>query len=141
VPGTNGGKMSKSANNTINIFLDDKKLRKQVMSIETDSTPLEAPKNTETCKVFAIYKLLATDTEIAEIIEKYKNVNQDFGWGHSKQALYELIITRFKTEREKYNYYMSNRDEVDKALILGAEKAQEVANGVLKRVRETLGFL
>jgi tryptophanyl-tRNA synthetase len=141
VPGTNGGKMSKSANNTINIFLDDKKLRKQVMSIETDSTPLEAPKNTETCKVFAIYKLLATDTEIAEIIEKYKNVNQDFGWGHAKQGLYELIITRFKTEREKYNYYMSNRDEVDKALVLGAEKAQEVANGVLKRVRETLGFL
>jgi tryptophanyl-tRNA synthetase len=141
VPGTNGGKMSKSANNIINIFLDDKKLRKQVMSIETDSTPLEAPKNAETCKVFAIYKLLATETEIAEMTVKYKNINQDFGWGHAKQALYELIITRFKTEREKYNYYMSNRAEVDKALVLGAEKAQEVANGVLKRVREKLGFL
>jgi tryptophanyl-tRNA synthetase len=141
VPGTNGGKMSKSANNIINIFLDDKKLRKQVMSIETDSTPLEAPKNEETCKVFAIYKLLATETEIAEMIEKYKNINQDFGWGHAKQALYDLIITRFKTEREKYNYYMSNRAEVDKALVLGAEKAKEVANSVLKRVREKLGFL
>lgn len=140
VPGTNGGKMSKSANNIINIFLDDKKLRKQVMSIETDSTPLEEPKNTETCKVFAIYKLLATDTQIAELIEKYKNVNRDFGWGHAKQALFELITTRFKTEREKYNYYMSHTSEIDEALALGAEKAKVVANGVLKRVREKLGY-
>jgi tryptophanyl-tRNA synthetase len=141
VPGTNGGKMSKSANNIINIFLDDKKLRKQVMSIETDSTPLEDPKDTETCKVFAIYKLLATETQIAEMTEKYKNVNRDFGWGHAKQALFELIIERFKTEREKYNHYMSNRAEIDEALSLGAQKAQIVANGVLQRVREKLGFL
>ena len=141
VPGTNGGKMSKSANNIINIFLDDKALRKQVMSIETDSTPLEDPKDTETCKVFAIYKLLATETQIAEMTEKYKNVDRDFGWGHAKQALFELIIERFKTEREKYNHYMSNRAEIDEALALGAQKAQIVANGVLKRVREKLGFL
>ena len=141
VPGTNGGKMSKSANNIINIFLDDKKLRKQVMSIETDSTPLEAPKDTETCKVFAIYKLLASETEIAEMTERYKNVNQDFGWGHAKQALYELIVERFKTEREKYNYYMANREELDKALALGAEKARKVADEVLSRVRGKLGFL
>ena len=140
VPGTNGGKMSKSANNIINIFLDDKKLRKQVMSIETDSTPLEEPKNTETCKVFAIYKLLATEKQIAELTEKYKNVNQDFGWGHAKQALFELITERFKTERERYNYYMSHTSEIDEALALGAEKAKVVANGVLKRVREKLGY-
>ena len=140
VPGTNGGKMSKSANNLINIFLDDKKLRKQVMSIETDSTPLEEPKNTETCKVFAIYKLLATENQIAELTEKYKNENQAFGWGHAKQALFELITERFKTEREKYNYYMSNTSEIDEALALGAEKAKVVANGVLKRVREKLGY-
>jgi tryptophanyl-tRNA synthetase len=141
VPGTNGGKMSKSANNIINIFLDDKKLRKQVMSIETDSTPLEDPKDTETCKVFAIYKLVASETQIAELTEKYKNVDRDFGWGHAKQALFELIIERFKTEREKYNHYMSNRAEIDEALKLGAQKAQIVANGVLQRVREKLGFL
>lgn len=141
VPGTNGGKMSKSANNIINIFLDDKALRKQVMSIETDSTPLEEPKNPDSCKVFAIYKLLANETQLAEMIEKYKNINRDFGWGHAKQALFELIIERFKTEREKYNYYMSNRNELDEALALGAEKAREVANGVLKRVREKLGYL
>ena len=141
VPGTNGGKMSKSANNIINIFLDDKALRKQVMSIETDSTPLEEPKNPESCKVFAIYKLLANETQLAEMIEKYKNINRDFGWGHAKQALFELIIERFKSEREKYNYYMSNRNELDEALALGAEKAREVANGVLKRVRDKLGYL
>ena len=141
VPGTNGGKMSKSANNIINIFLDDKALRKQVMSIETDSTPLEDPKDTETCKVFAIYKLLATETQIIDLTEKYKNVNRDFGWGHAKQALFELIIERFKTEREKYNHYMSNRTEIDEALKLGAQKAQIVANAVLHRVREKLGFL
>jgi tryptophanyl-tRNA synthetase len=141
VPGTNGGKMSKSANNIINIFLDDKKLRKQVMSIETDSTPLQDPKDTETCNVFAIYKLVASETQIAELTERYKNVNRDFGWGHAKQALFELIIERFKTEREKYNHYMSNRAEIDEALKLGAQKAQIVANGVLQRVREKLGFL
>lgn len=140
VPGTNGGKMSKSANNIINIFLDDKSLRKQVMSIETDSTPLEDPKDTESCKIFAIYKLLANDEQLAAMIEKYKNVNRDFGWGHAKQALFELIIERFKVEREKYNYYMNNLEEVDKALLQGAEKAKVIANGVLERVRQKLGY-
>ena len=140
VPGTNGGKMSKSANNTIIIFLDDKSLRKQVMSIETDSTPLEDPKDTETCKIFAIYKLLANDKQLADMEEKYKNANRDFGWGHAKQALFELILERFKTERETYNYYMNNLDELEKALELGAAKAGAIADVVLSRVREKLGF-
>jgi len=140
VPGTNGGKMSKSANNIINIFLDDKALRKQVMSIETDSMPLEEPKNPDTCKIFAIYKLLANESQLAEMTEKYKNVNRDFGWGHAKQALFELILERFKVEREKYNYYMNNLEEVDKALFQGAEKAKAVANVVLEKVRKKLGY-
>lgn len=140
VPGTNGGKMSKSANNIINIFLDDKALRKQVMSIETDSTPLEEPKNPETCKIFTIYKLLANEEQQAEMLDKYKNVNRDFGWGHAKQALFELITKKFKTEREKYNYYMNNLDELEKTLELGAAKAGSIADGVLSRVREKLGF-
>lgn len=140
VPGTNGGKMSKSANNIINIFLDDKALRKQVMSIETDSTPLEEPKNPETCKIFTIFKLLANEQQQAEMLEKYKNVNRDFGWGHAKQALFELIMNKFKTERERYNYYMNNLDELEKALELGATKAGVIADGVLSRVREKLGF-
>jgi len=140
VPGTNGGKMSKSANNIINIFLDDKALRKQVMSIETDSTPLEDPKDTETCKIFAIYKLLANESQLAEMTEKYKNPNRDFGWGHAKQLLFELIVEKFKTEREKYNYYINHLQEIDKALELGAEKARKVADATLKRVRIKLGF-
>ena len=140
IPGTNAQKMSKSANNIINIFLDDKSLRKQVMSIETDSTPLEEPKNTATCKIFAIYKLLANEEQIAFLTEKYKNFNRDFGYGHAKQILFELIQEKFKTEREKYNFYMNNLSEIDKALQIGAEKAKAVANEVLARVRVKLGF-
>jgi tryptophanyl-tRNA synthetase len=140
VPGTNGGKMSKSANNIINIFLDDKALRKQIMGIESDSTPLEAPKNTETCKVFAIYKLLANENQVQAMMVNYANATGDYGYGHAKQALFELITERFKTEREKYNYYMTHLDEVDALLKMGAEKAGAIANGVLGRVREKLGF-
>jgi tryptophanyl-tRNA synthetase len=140
VPGTNGGKMSKSANNIINIFLDDKELRKQIMSIESDSTPLEDPKNPETCNIFAIYKLLATDSQIQKMRENYANANADYGYGHAKQELFELIIDKFKTEREKYTYYMSNLQEIDQELFRGAEKAAAIANGVLKRVRQKLGF-
>jgi tryptophanyl-tRNA synthetase len=140
VTGTNGGKMSKSANNTINIFLDDKALRKQIMSIATDSTPLEEPKNTETCSVFAIYKLLANENELTFMTEQYKNINRDFGYGHAKQALFELMVIKFKTERERYNYYINNQNAIDDALELGAKKAKLVAKEVLKRVREKLGF-
>lgn len=140
IPGTNGGKMSKSANNIINIFLDEKSLRKQVMSIETDSTPLEDPKDPDTCKIFAIYKLLANEAQIEIMRQHYANASRDFGYGHAKQALYELILDRFKTERETYQYYMSNLPEIEAALLKGAQKAQIIANGVLKRVREKLGF-
>lgn len=140
VPGTNGGKMSKSANNIINIFLDDKALRKQIMSIESDSTPLEAPKNIDTCNIFAIYKLLASESQLLKIRENYANANADYGYGHAKQELFELIIDKFKTEREKYNYYMNNLQEIDQELFRGAEKAASIANEVLKRVRQKLGF-
>lgn len=140
VPGTNGGKMSKSANNIINIFLDDKALRKQVMSIETDSTALEDPKNPDDCKIMAIYQLLATESQVAELKIKYKNENKDFGWGHAKQALFELIVEKFKTERERYQYFMSNPEEVEKLLEIGAQKARTQADTVLNKVREKLGF-
>lgn len=140
VPGTDGQKMSKSRGNFINIFLDDKALRKQIMSIETDSTPLEDPKNPETCKIFAIYKLVATPEQEAEMRIKYENATRDFGYGHAKQALFELICERFKAEREKYNYFMANPAEMEALLKIGAEKARKVANGVLAKVREKLGF-
>ena len=138
IPGTNGGKMSKSANNIINIFLDDKSLRKQVMSIETDSTPLEDPKNPETCNAFGIYKLLATEEQLAIMTANYLGGN--YGYGHAKQALFELICEKFKTEREKYNYYINNRLEVDALLKIGAQKSATIANGVLAKVREKLGY-
>ena len=138
IPGTNGGKMSKSANNIINIFLDDKSLRKQVMSIETDSTPLEDPKNPDTCNAFAIYSLLANDEQIAAMKANYLGGN--YGYGHAKQALFELICEKFKTEREKYNYYINHLEEVDALLQKGAQKAHIIANEVLGRVRVKLGF-
>jgi tryptophanyl-tRNA synthetase len=138
VPGTDGQKMSKSRGNIINIFLDDKALRKQIMSIETDSTPLEEPKNPDTCKVFAIYQLVANESQVAAMRQNY--VGGNYGYGHAKQALFELVCERFKTEREQYNYYISHLDEVDAVLKQGAKKASTIANGVLARVREKLGF-
>lgn len=138
IPGTDGTKMSKSKGNYINIFLSDKALRKQIMSIETDSIPLEEPKNPDTCFIFGLYKLLASETETAQMRKNYEGGN--YGYGHAKQALFELIKERFKTERERYDYYMNNLHEIDAALEAGAEKARSVADGVLKRVREKLGY-
>jgi tryptophanyl-tRNA synthetase len=138
VPGTDGHKMSKSRGNIINIFLDDKLLRKQIMSIESDSTPLEDPKNPDSCKIFALYQLLGNKNQINTLRSKYLAGN--YGYGHAKQELFELIIEKFKTEREKYNYYINNLNEIDELLNQGAIKAGIVANGVLKRVREKLGF-
>ena len=138
VPGTDGQKMSKSRNNFINIFLADKKLRKQVMAIKTDSTPLEEPKNPDTDNVFALYKLMATEEQTAEMRANYEGGN--YGYGHAKQALYELIITKFADERARYNHYMENLHEIDEALAIGAEKARNVAKNVLKRVREKIGY-
>ena len=138
VPGTDGEKMSKSRNNIINIFLADKKLRKQIMSIKTDSTPLEDPKNPETDNVFALYKLLASDAQITEMRANYEGGN--YGYGHAKQALYELIIDNFSDVRARYHHFMENKNEIDKALKIGAEKATLVANDVLKRVRKKVGY-
>ncbi|HEY5688954.1 MAG TPA: tryptophan--tRNA ligase [Yeosuana sp.] len=138
IPGTDGEKMSKSRDNTINIFLDDKKLRKQIMSIQTDSTPLEDPKDWKTCNCFAIYSLLADDSEIKMMKANYEHGH--YGYGHAKQALYDLIIEKFAMPRQRYNHFMNHLPEIDQALALGAEKAKTVANAVLKRVREKAGY-
>jgi len=138
VPGIDGEKMSKSRENTINIFLTDKKLRKQIMGIKTDSTPLEEPKDPDTDNIFALYKLLASDAQIKEMRANYEGGN--YGYGHAKQALYELIIAKFETVRERYNHYMNNQHEIDEALKLGAEKATVTANEVLQRVRKKIGY-
>ena len=138
VPGTDGEKMSKSRNNFIDIFLPEKKLRKQIMGIKTDSLGLEDPKNPDTDNVFALYKLLASDEQIAEMRANYEGGN--YGYGHAKQALYELVLDKFTDVRAKYNHYMENRHEIDEALEVGAEKARVVAKDVLKRVRTKVGY-
>ncbi|MGB3948517.1 MAG: tryptophan--tRNA ligase [Bacteroidia bacterium] len=138
VPGIDGQKMSKSYNNFINIFLPEKELKKVVMSIVTDATPLEAPKNTNTCNVFALYKLLATSSQTEEMRANYERGG--YGYGHAKTALFELILEKFKNQREQYNYYMNNRSELDAKLQIGADKARVVAQATLKRLREKLGL-
>ncbi len=138
IPGTDGAKMSKSKGNIIDIFLPEKKLRKQIMSIQTDSTPLEEPKDWSTCNCFAIYSLLASDSEIDAMKSNYENGG--YGYGHAKQALYELILVKFAQPRERYNHYMNNLNEIDDALRIGSEKAKKVANEVLDRVRATVGY-
>ena len=138
IPGTDGAKMSKSKNNIINIFLNDKKLRKQIMGIQTDSIPMEDAKDPDSCNVFTLFKLIASPNEIASMKANYEGGN--YGYGHAKQALFELLIEKFSKEREAYNYYMENLSEVDKALEIGAKKASFVANEVLSRVRKKLGY-
>ena len=138
VPGTDGEKMSKSRDNIINVFLPDKKLRKQIMGIKTDSTPLEEPKNPDTDNVFALYKLMASEEQIAEMRANYLGGN--YGYGHAKQALYELILEKFETIRTRYHYFMENRSEVDEILEKGAVKARAVASEVLQRTRSKIGY-
>lgn len=138
VPGTDGEKMSKSRGNTINIFLPEKELKKQIMSIETDSTPLEDPKNPDTDKVFAIYSLIAAEEQTALLREKYLAGN--YGYGQAKKELLELIINKFKTERELFNYYINNPDELETKLRVGAQKTRKIATETLKRVRTSLGI-
>ena len=138
VPGTDGGKMSKSKNNIIDIFLPDKALRKQVMGIETDSTPLEEPKDPDSCNVFALYSLMASEKDISAMRKNY--TGGGYGYGHAKQALYDLIIELYKVPRERYLHYMNNPEELEEILKSGAAKATGVADGVLSRIRTKLGY-
>lgn len=138
VPGTDGRKMSKSIGNTINIFLPEKQLKKQVMSIETDSKSLEEPKDPTTDKVFAFYELIATPEQTEVLRQKYLAGN--FGYGHAKKELLQLILDRFAKERETFNYYMAHLDELEEKLQQGAAKTRPIAHNTLNRVRESLGL-
>lgn len=138
IPGTDKRKMSKSYNNYIDIFLPEKELRKVVMSIVTDSTPMEEPKNPDTDTVYAIYSLIGSEEEKAALRSKYEGGN--FGYGHAKQALFELILQNFSKERELFTYYMNNTAELDQKLRVGEERARQIAHQTLGRVREKLGF-
>lgn len=138
VPGTDGRKMSKSYGNVVDVFLPKKQLKKQIMGIQTDSTPLEDPKDINTCNVFALYKLLATEDQAKQLAEQYRGGN--FGYGHAKTALLELILENFGSAREKFDHYIENPEEVFSALKMGAEKARPIAQATLNRVRNKLGF-
>ena len=138
VPGTDGRKMSKSYNNFIDIFLPDKKLRKQIMGIKTDSTPMEDKKDAEVCNVYKIYKLLSTEEQATALFEKYAAGN--YGYGHAKLELFELICDTYSLERERFNYLMENKTLIDKELERGAVKARVIAKEVLSRVRKNIGY-
>jgi tryptophanyl-tRNA synthetase len=138
IPGIDGEKMSKSRNNFIDIFLPEKELKKQVMKIVTDTKGLDDEKDPDTCNIFQLYRLLATDEQQASMRENYKT--KGYGYGHAKTALLELILTRFEKERERYNYYEAHPEEVDAILAKGAERARKIARETLNRVRKSVGF-
>lgn len=138
VPGTDGQKMSKSYQNTINIFLPEKQLKKNIAEIITDSTPLESPKNPDTDTVFALYRLLADSKSIELLREKY--LAGGFGYGHAKAELVGLILDTFRKEREEYERYMNDAGYLESVLAKGKEKAGGEAERKLGLVRERLGF-
>ena len=138
VTGTDGAKMSKSKNNIIDVFAEEKVLKKQIMSIKTDSTGIEDSKDWRNCNLFKIYALLAKKDEIECMKKNYELGG--YGYGHAKNELYDLMLKKYSIERNKYQHYISNPDEVEKILKAGATKANATANKVLNRVRKKLGY-
>ena len=138
VTGTDGAKMSKSKNNIIDIFAEEKVLKKQIMSIKTDSKGIDDAKDWRNCNLFKIYALLAKKDEIECMKKNYELGG--YGYGHAKNELYDLILKKYSIERDKFQHYISNPDEVEKILKVGATKANATANKVLNRVRKKLGY-
>lgn len=138
IPGTDGAKMSKSKGNTINIFLPDKQLKKQINSIVTDSKELEEPKDPDTCNAFKLYEILASEEEVAVMRANY--LAGGYGYGHAKKEILEWILENFKEERAKFNYYMEHPEEVEALLNIGEAKAKAVAQQTLAQVREKIGY-
>jgi tryptophanyl-tRNA synthetase len=138
VPGTDGQKMSKSYNNFINIFLPEKELKKVVMGIITDSTPLEEPKNPEIDNVFKLYRLLATPDQTETMRQNY--IKGGFGYGHAKTALFELILDKYSVPRKLFNELMQDPAKLDSELKVGEEKAKKIATEKLKLVRSVVGY-
>jgi tryptophanyl-tRNA synthetase len=138
IPGTDGQKMSKSRNNVIDIFEDEKALKKRVMNIASDSTPLEAPKNPDTCNIFSLFALIASEEDVSVMRKNY--LDGGYGYGHAKQALLEAILQRFKKEREVYSYFIAHPLELEEVLRQGAQIAEPIANQVIARFRKQLGL-
>lgn len=139
IPGVDGAKMSKSYRNTINIFAPDNELYNDIKKIKSDSTPLEAPKNPDTDITFQLYSLLASNEDVAKMRRSYEAGG--YGYGSAKKALYELIVTKYDTERKLFDYYIyKNPTELEDKLQAGEDKARAVANQTIQRVRNVLGF-
>jgi tryptophanyl-tRNA synthetase len=138
VPGTDGEKMSKSYGNTIDVFESEKKLRKKIMAIKTDSTPVDAPKNPDTCSVFTLYKLFATPEQQAALAERYRAGGM--GYGEAKQALFEAANAHFAPARARREELVSNLDQVKDILADGARRARAKGQEVLERAANACGL-
>lgn len=138
VPGIDGNKMSKSKDNYIPIFGTEKEIKNRVMSIVTDSTPLEAPKNPDTCNVFSLYKLAASPAQSEAMRQRY--LAGGLGYGHAKKEFFELLLEFFKPAREKMKELDAAPDEVLKLMHLGAEKARDYAAPKVRQVRKAMGL-
>ena len=138
IPGTDGQKMSKSYRNTINPFSTEKELRRAIMAIKTDSTPLDQPKNPDRCIIFSLYSVLATHAQIEHLRQKY--LAGGYGYGQAKQELLALILEQFATERQRFQAYMQNTSAIEQQLAIGEAKAQTIAAKTLERVRIKLGY-
>ncbi len=139
VPGTDGQKMSKSYDNTIEIFAPENVLKKQVMGIVTDSTPLEEPKDPKKCNVFAIYKLFATPEQTADLEKRY--LAGGMGYGTAKKELLELILAYFKPQRDRKQELLADKDYVTKMLKEGSHKARAVAVEKIKTCKKAMGLI
>src|SRR5690606_22333169 len=139
IPGTDGQKMSKSYNNYIDIFLPEKQLKKNINTIVTDSTPLEEPKNPDTCNVFKLFSLVAEEAQTASLREKYLAGN--FGYGHAKAEFLKLVLEEYREERKIFDHYMLNPQELESKLAEGEAKAKAIAAEMLGKIRGKLGFL
>ena len=139
IPGTDGQKMSKSYQNILDVFLPEKELKKNVNAIITNSTPLEEPKDPDTCTVFKLYSLMATPAQTQALRAQYLGGN--FGYGHAKKEFLDLLLTKFEKERERFDFFMNHPEEIEARLLAGEAKARQVALPLLNRVREKLGFL
>ena len=133
-----GQKMSKSYNNFINIFLPEKQLRKQVMKIVTDDKSLEEPKDPDNSIIVELFALIGSKERTESLKQKFRQ--GDYGYGHAKQELFEMIMDAFAKQRSEFDRYMAEKGLMDEVLHKGAEKAAVVANETLKRVRDKLGY-
>ncbi len=138
IPGTDGRKMSKTYENTIDIFADEKSLKKQIMSIVTDSKGLEDKKNPESCNIFNIFKLIAGEDEVKKMKKNYSEGG--YGYGHAKTDLFNIILELYRDERKLYSELLQNPDHLYGILVKGEEKARVIADKVLDRVRSKLGY-